>query len=158
MRKERKGLNVIDVVIILLLIALLGTAGYRIYTEVASGESNRQSNIIIVFEAQVEDGGIVNYLYDGAAIYFTSDNSQLGNLLDRNAEDGLGPVYEVECGEDGAVTLCGTLCLVADAYKAQDGEYYIIDDRNITVGSRIDVYTDTAVMQITVKAIEAAVD
>ena len=67
-KKERKRLNVIDVVIILLLVALVGTAGFRIYTEVTSGESSKQSNIVVTFEAEVEDEGIINYLKSGNAV------------------------------------------------------------------------------------------
>lgn len=153
MRKERKGLNVIDVVIILLLVALLGTAGYRIYTEITGNGSGKQSNITVIFEAEVEDEGIVNHLYDGAAVYFTSDNTRLGNLYDGNAEDGLGAVYVASRTESGNVILCGTLRLTSQASHAQDGEYYVIDGRNISVGSRISVYTETAVLNITVKGI-----
>ena len=60
-RKDRKKLNVIDVVIILLLVALVGTAGYSIYNEITKSASSAQSNIVVVFEAQVEDEGIIEY-------------------------------------------------------------------------------------------------
>lgn len=156
MKKERKRLNVIDVVIILLLVALIGTAGYRIYTEVAKEESDSQSNIIVSFEAEVEDEGILNYLGDGSAVYFTTDKTQLGNLFDPTEGDVLGAVYKEKVEESGIITVCGTLRLHEDAHKAQNGEYYVINDRNITVGSTLDVYTDTAVLRITVKSIEVA--
>lgn len=153
-KKERKRLNVIDVVIILLLVALVGTAGFRIYTEVTSGESSKQSNIVVTFEAEVEDEGIINYLKSGNAVYFTTDKTQLGNLYDGNAEDELGAVYKVD-GPKGKITVQGTLRLVAEARKAKDGEYYVINGRNINVGSRLDVYTDTTLLKITIKSIEA---
>lgn len=154
MRKERKGLNVVDVVIILLVVGLLGTAGYRIYTDLSSGDPGKQSNITVTFEAEVENEGIVNYLPVGEVVYFTSNNTRLGNLYDANPDDGLGAVWVVGTNEYGKIILNGTLRLAADAYKAQDGGYYVIDDRNITVGGKIDVYTDKAVLNITVKGIE----
>lgn len=152
-KKERKRLNVIDVVIILLLIALVGTAGFRIYTEVSSGGSTRQSNIVVTFEAEIEDEGIINYLKSGNAVYFTTDKTQLGNLYDANSEDELGAVYKVAEAK-GKITVEGTLRLVAEARKAQNAEYYVINGRNINVGSRLDVYTDTAQLKITIKSIE----
>ena len=158
MKKERKGLNVIDVVIIFLIIGLLGVAGYRIYTEFDSGASDRQSNIVVHFEAQVEDAGIINYLPSGRAVYFTTDKTQLGNLYDGNAADSLGAVYTVKTEDNGMISVRGAIRLVADAHKAQDGEYYVIDDRNITIGSILDVYTDTAVLRITVKGVEVVSD
>lgn len=155
MRKERKRLNVIDVVIILLLVALVGTAGYRIYTEVTSGGAAAQSNIVLTFEAQVEDEGIVSYLKKGNAVYFTTDKTQLGNLYDMNSEDGHGPVYVTGKTENGKFIVSGSLKLVADARKASGREYYVINGRNISVGSKLDVYTEKAVLKITVKSIEA---
>lgn len=156
MKKERKRLNVIDVVIILLLVALVGTAGYRIYTEIAKEESDSQSNIIVVFEAKVEDEGILNYLENGSAVYLTADQTQLGNLFDSDTSDTHGAVYKKQTEESGVITVCGALRLVEDARKAQDGEYYVVNDRNITVGSTFEIYTDTAVLKITVKSIEVA--
>ena len=156
MKKERKRLNVIDVVIIFLLVALLGTAGYKIYTEVTNGESSRQSNITVAFEAEVEDEGILNYLGDGSAVYFTSDKAKMGNLYDGNAEDGVGAVYKLGVADNGRIILRGALRLSGNAYKAQNGEYYVVNDRNINVGTTLDVYTDTAVLKIIVKSIEAA--
>ena len=156
MRKERKRLNVIDVVIILLLVALVGTAGYRIYSAVAKDESDSQSNIVVTFEAAVEDEGILEYLENGSAVYITTDKTQLGNLYDPVAGDALGAVYKDRVEDSGIITVRGTLRLHEDAHKAQDGEYYVINDRNITVGSMLDVYTDPAVLRITVKSIEVA--
>jgi len=153
-KKERKRLNVIDVVIILLLVALVGTAGYRIYTEVVSGESSRYSNIVLTFEAEVEDEGIIAYLEAGKAVYLSPDKTQLGSLYDGNAEDGVGAVYKVS-ETNGKITVSGAMRLVADARKAESSEYYVINGRNITVGSKLDVYTETAVLKITVKSIEA---
>lgn len=155
MKKERKRLNVIDIVIILLLVALVGTAGYRIYNEVTKGEAAGQGNILLMFEAEVDDGGIVDYLKDGNAVYFTTDKTQLGTLYDRSSDDGHGPVYAISVDESGKTTLIGSLRLVADARKATGGDYYVINGRNINVGAKLDVYTDTAVLKITVKSITA---
>ncbi len=161
-KKGKRKLNVIDVVIILLMIALVGTMAYRIYTEITNGESARQSNIIVTFEAQVEDDGILDYLKNGDKVYFVTDKTQLGTLYDGAADDGLGAVYKKldEKAESdasvGKTTICGTLRLVAEARKSQNGDYYVIDGRNISVGSKLDVYTDTAVLRITIKAIGAA--
>lgn len=155
MKKERKRLNVIDVVIILLLVALVGTVGYRIYTEFTNGASAKQSNIVLTFEAEVEDAGIVDYLKNGNAVYFTTDKAQLGTLYDQSADDGHGPVYVISVAENGKTTVSGSLRLVVDARRATGGEYYVINGRNINVGAKLDVYTNSAVLKITVKSITA---
>lgn len=154
MKKERKRLNVIDVVIIFLLVAIVGTAGYKIYTEVTDGRSSRQSNIFVVFEAEVEDEGILNYLGSGSEVYLASDKSLVGNLYDGNADDGVGAVYKAGVADNGRIILRGALRLTGNAYKAENGEYYVVNNRNISVGTMLDVYTDKAVVKITVKSIE----
>lgn len=159
-KKDRRKINVIDVAIILLLLALLGTAAYRIYTEVTNGAPSNQSNIIVVFESQVDDDGILDYLKKGDSVFLTADKTKLGVLYDEKAGDGLGAVYKKANGDAEAdtdttkITLVGTLRLSADARKSQNGNYYVLNGRNITVGSKIDVYTETAVFKITVKSIE----
>lgn len=154
-RKDRKKLNVIDVVIILLLVALVGTAGYSIYNEITKSASSAQSNIVVVFEAQVEDEGIIEYLKKGDKVYFTTDKTQMGVLYDADASDDKGPVYAIDVTESGKIVIKGAMKLVAGAHKVQNGSYYVIDDRNISVGSKLDVYTENAVIRITVKSIEA---
>jgi len=159
-KKKGKRINAIDVAIILLLLALIGTAAYRIYSEVTNGVSASQSNIILVFESRVDDESILNYLKNGDSVFLTTDNTKLGVLYDSKSGDGLGAVYkkannDAEVGGDGAkITLAGAIRLSADARKSQNGNYYVINGRNISVGSKMDVYTETAVLRITVKSIE----
>ncbi len=161
-KKKNKKINVIDVVIVLLILALIGTAAYRIYTEVTKGTSTRQSNIIATFECQVEDEGIIKYLNSGETVYFVTNETILGSLYDTTPDDDLGAVYKKTTdgdptanGNSGKPVLIGSLRLSADARKSQNGEYYVINGRNINVGSKIDIYTEKAVLKITIKSIES---
>ncbi len=159
-KKNKRKINVIDVVIILLVLALVGTAGYRIYTEVTKNASSRQSNQILTFECEVTYANVIKYMKVGDAVYLSSDGTLLGYIYE--ADDSKGAVYVLENeGEDSAsnvgvnktVRLRGTLKLSADAIKAKNGGYYVINGKNITKGGTFSVYTEKAVMKITVKDI-----
>lgn len=160
-RKSKKKINVIDVVIILLVLALIGTAAYRIYSEITKNISAKKSNIILTFECEVTYDNILKYVKSGDAVYLSSDGTLLGYLFKADgATDALYSINDdtVSGSSDGSsnksTQLRGTLKLSADAREAQNGGYYVINGNNITKGSTLDVYTETAVMEIVVKSIE----
>ena len=157
-KKNKNRINVIDVVIILLVLALVGTAAYRIYDEVTKNVSSRQSDCILTFECEVAYDSILNYLKSGDEVYLTKDGTLLGRLYDGTNDDGKGAVYKVtdEKTEENAsntVTLRGSIKLSIDARKAQGGEYYVINGTNITEGGELSVYTEKAEMKIVVKSL-----
>ena len=47
----------------------------------------------------------------------------------------------------------GTLRLASNAVKAKNGNYYSVEDMNISVGSTIEVYTEKTVFTLTVEEI-----
>ena len=160
-KKNKKKINVIDVVIILLVLALIGTAVYRIYSEISKNTSAKKSNIILTFECEVTYDSILKYAKDGDAVYLESDGTLLGYL--HKADGATDALYAVaddtgsgssEGGANKSVKLLGTLKLSSDAREAQNGGYYVINGNNITNGSTLNVYTETTVMKIVVKSIE----
>ncbi len=164
---NKKRVNVIDVVIIILVMALVATGVYRIYTEVTKNVSSKRSSCTMTFECDVAYDNILNYLNEGDAVYFSSDGTLLGYLYDPSKDDGEGAVYRIadpvlanSSGEtsntvqsDRNVKIRGTLMLNDDLIKSQNGSYYVLNGNNITIGSTIEVYTEKAVMKLTVKSL-----
>ncbi len=155
-KKSKIKINVIDVVIILMILALIAVGVNRVYSAMKSYTSSQESDTVLTFECSVEYDDILKYLKDGDNVYLSSDKTLLGYLHDRSSGDELDAVYEVEdndISKADTVTLRGTIMLSSKAVKMQNGDYYVLNGMNITVGSRIDVYTETAQMTITVKDI-----
>lgn len=164
-KKSRRRINVIDVIIIILVLALIATGVYKIYSEMTGGQSGRQSNYIVTFECDAEYRSLISYLGSGEAIYFYSDGTILGYLYDEPSDDK-AVVYEIVSEADGEtaekgnddpyikVRLGGKLKLASNAVKATSGSYYSIEGKNISVGSTLNVYTMDALFTLTVKSIE----
>ncbi len=153
-KKSKIKINVIDVVIILMILALVAVGINRIYSVITSDTSSRRSDTVLTFECSVEYDDILKYLKDGDNVYLSSDKTLLGHLHDKSSSDELGAVYMTDDDKSAdGVTLRGTLMLSSEAIKMEDGDYYVLNGMNITVGSRIDVYTEMAQMTITVKDI-----
>jgi hypothetical protein len=177
--KIKKRINVIDVIIILLVLALIGTVIFRIYQSIGDGSSKKGSNYIVSFECSAEYDTLTDYLKNGEKVYLSTNKSLIGYIYD-DPDDEHGAVYEIpydveeetEEGETGVpskaesenhnneayrvVRLAGKLKLSSEAVKAKSGDYYTVKGRNITVGSVLEVYTDEAVFTIVVKSITKA--
>ena len=67
-RKIRRKINVIDVIIILLVLALIGTGVYKVYSEITKGTSSKQGNYVVTFECDSEFKNLVKYLKSGDAV------------------------------------------------------------------------------------------
>ena len=158
-KKNKNKINVIDVVIILLVLSLVGTAAYRIYSEITKNISSKKSNIILEFECEAAYDSILGYVKNGEAVYLSSDGTLLGYLYKSDgATNALEVITDDTDNSEGnaniGVKLRGTLKLSADARESQNGGYYVINGNNITKGSTLDVYTETTVMRIVVKSME----
>ena len=171
--KSKKRINVIDVIIILLVLALVGTAVYRVYVAISNDSSNKGSNYIVTFECSSEYNTMIDYLKKDKAVYLESNKSLLGYIYD-DPDDEYGAVYEVvtegsaDENETGVtetanpsdaykkVRLSGKIKLSSEAVKAQNGSYYTIKGRNISGGSTLNVYTEETVFTLTVKSITKA--
>ena len=160
-KKSKIRLNVIDVMIILLVIALIATVVYRIYTGVNEKTSGATSKYVMTFECDSEYRSMLDYLTTGKAVYFAHDGKLLGHLYDPNKDDSVGAVYEatdievtsVGTGDYKKTKLCGQLRMSAETISVKTGGYYAIGERNVTVGSKIEVYTNEAIFTLTVREI-----
>ena len=163
-KRSKIRLNVIDVMIILLVIALIATVGYRIYAGVTEKSSNVSSKYVMTFECDSEYISMIKYLSAGKAVYFEHDGKLLGYLYDANKDDETGAVYvsatdgtaSVGTGDYKKNKLCGQLRMNPETVSVKTGGYYAIGERNVTVGSTIEVYTNEASFTLTVKEISSA--
>ena len=179
--KSKKRINAIDVIIILLVLALIGTAVYRVYGAIADGSSKKGSNYIVTFECSSEYNTLIKYLKNGEEVYLATNKSLIGYIYD-DPDDDHGAVYEVfedtpneeetvegetnvpaNSGDEknkseaySKVKLSGKIKLSSEAVKAKGGNYYTVKGRNITVGSTLKVYTDDTVFTVVVKSITKA--
>lgn len=167
--KTKRRINVIDVIIILLVLALIGTIVYRVYGMISDGSSDKGSDYVITFECNSEYYAMISYLKAGKTVYLVSNKAELGKIYDDPDDDLMGAVCEVtDTAENGGETdgestksvdpykkvkLAGKIKLSSEAVKSKTGSYYTIQGRNISVGSTLEVYTDEAVFTITVKGI-----
>ena len=158
--KSRRRLNVIDVLIIMLVIALLATVGYRIYAQITDNSGDKKSDYVVVFESDEEYRAMIGALKKNDKVYFCSDGVLMGYLYDKNNDDK-ALIYEVSTQDDNSkndelyekISFGGMIALSAQADKVKGSDYLVIGDRNISVGSRIEVYTEKATFTITVKSI-----
>ena len=168
--KTKKRINVIDVVIIILVLVLVASVVYRVYGAISNGgASSGQSDYIVKFECDSEYNSLIKYLGEGQEVYFESNGVLLGYIYD-DPSDERKAVYEIPKetvtetedettapkGAYSKVRLGGHIKLSDEAVKAKSGNYYTIQDRNISVGSTLKVYTRDAVFTITVKSITKA--
>ena len=158
--KNKRRFNVIDVLIIMLVLALVATVGYRIYAQVTDNAGDKKSDYVIVFESDEEYRAMIGALKNEDEVYFCSDGTLMGYLYD-DADDGKSLIYELGASEEeGEETglyekICfgGMMALSAQANEVKGSDYLVIGDRNISVGSRIEVYTENATFTLTVKSI-----
>lgn len=176
--KSKSRINVIDVIIILLVLALIGAVVYRIYAAISDGSSKKGSDYIVSFECGSEYNTLIEYLKNGEEVYLTTNKALIGYIYD-DPDDPRGAVYEIlsdepiggEAGEDETeapvrsdennenadayrkTKLSGMIKLSSEAVKAKSGNYYTVQGRNITVGSTLEVYTDDTVFTLVVKSI-----
>lgn len=151
-KRERKRINAIDVVIILLILCLIATFAYKVYDGVADPATKKDSKYVVSFVCE-EYASLAKYLEDGEAVYFEKNGELLGNLF---AEGGETPAVSVSgdaAGNDGVyetATLSGKLKLNANAVAVSSGNYYTVGDINIAAGSEIRVFTEDTVFTLKV--------
>ncbi len=172
-KRIKRKINVIDVIIILLVLAMIATGVYKVYTGITNGNSSKQGNYVVTFECDSEYRNLINYLKSGDAVYFSTNGNLMGYLYDVPGDD-TGVVYEIAKKTDNVsdteeetkatgkdpyskVKLGGSLKLASNAVKAKGSEYYTVGERNISVGSTVEVYTSKAIFTLTVKSIETIV-
>ena len=158
--KNRRKFNVIDVLIIMLVFAMLATVGYRVYAQITENTGDKKSDFVVVFESDEEYRAMIGTLQNDDEVYFCSDGVLMGYLYDDTGDDK-ALIYEISVNEGEEtgtelyekVSFGGMIALSAQADEINGGDYLVIGDRNISVGSRIEVYTEDATFTLTVKSI-----
>ena len=158
-KKKRVRFNVIDVLIIFLVVALIATVVYRVYTGINDGTASSQGKYVITFESDSEYDSIVDYLKKGKAVYFADSGKLLGQMY---APDSRTPAASVISEADeksgldySLVTIRGYILMSGETVKASGAGYYSIGGTNVSVGSTVNVYTDEAEFTLVVKGINA---
>ncbi len=157
--KKRLSFNVLDVFIILLVVILIASVVYKIYQN--SQKDAKQDNPVytVVFECEDYES-LASYLLDGEEVYIRSSGELLGYIHksgeivgsyalvaidDADGEDAPSPeLYDRRRFE-------GKLKLNGNTKKSREGNYYVLEDLNLTVGSKIEVYTEDTEFTITIK-------
>ena len=166
--KERKKINPFDVVVILLVVCLLMSFGYRIYVGFADEVSGNVSGYVLEFESE-SCRSILAYLSSGPAVYLSSDGELIGYFYAEDADKD-GHVYlladqssedqqnadegENTFSEYATVRFGGKIRLSSNAVRVKNGDYFTVGDINLTKGSVIEVYTEKAVFTMTVKSFD----
>ncbi len=160
-KKKKAKFNVIDVLIIFLVVVLIATVAYRVYTGINDKTSPSRSQYVITFDCDGEYNSIVNYLTQGKAVYLASNGKLLGHMYAPNEN---GSAYITSANSDGEssnaasydkVSIRGYISMSSETVKIAAGNYYSIGDVNLSVGSTINVYTNDAEFTLTVKSIDA---
>ncbi|MBE6547324.1 MAG: DUF4330 family protein [Ruminococcaceae bacterium] len=171
--KKRIGFNVFDVFIILLVVILIATVGYKIYQTTSKEARKDNPTCTVVFECDSEYDSLGGYLKNGDAVYLKSTGQLLGYMYASSTNDVVQIVSkndkeDVQTDKEDAselpgeknveigavysrVKYTGKLRLNGNAEKSREGAFYILEGMNITVGSEIEVYTDNAEFTIVVK-------
>ena len=94
-QKQKKGINAFDAVVILLLLCLVATFAYRIFTGFGKSEDGvAGSKYVMEFQCDGEYNSILRYLQNGDAVYLASDGKLLGYLY-TGSEYENGAIYEI---------------------------------------------------------------
>lgn len=175
--KTQKRMNLFDVVVILLVLCLIATLVYRIYVGIDKISGQANSEYIVEFECDSEYNSLLEYVREGDAVYLASNGDLLGYIyapgddhdafyeivddIPTFAKDAAEEETDLDEGapfvlpsyEYDIIKIGGKIRLNSDAFKVKNGGYYVVGNVNITKGSIINVYTETAEFTLTVKDI-----
>ena len=169
-KKSRRRINALDVVIILLVICLIGTVGYRIYKGVSDPDINKESKYIVEYECDGVYNSVADYIKVGDAVYFASSGELLGSTYLAKGDSSVFEIITDAVGEEETETetgeaeepiayekvkAVGKLKLNADTTYNKTGNIYEIGDISFTEGTVIEVYTQNAVFTLKITSIYA---
>ena len=173
-RKAKRRVNPFDVVIILLVLCLVATFGYRIYKGVADKNDSNISSYVMTFECNGKISSLAEYLKAGTPVYIMANGELLGyvdkgalkvveiteNVTEAPAESESDSSFEETEELETAkplpyteVNIEGKIQLSRDLKVYSNGVYYTIGDLNFAPGSTLTLYTEEAAFTVTVKSI-----
>lgn len=181
-KKAKKRVNPFDVMIVLLVLCLIATFGFRVYRGVSAKNDSNVSEYILTFECDGRINSLGEYLDAGTPVYLTANKELLGYIqggkdaikvtvlteAETEAATESDTAVETESVADASETetekeleykrsdIEGKIRLSADVKVYSGGVYYSIGDINFAPGSVIKVYTEEASFTLTVKSITKA--
>ena len=162
-KKNRVKINAFDVFLVLLVLCLIGTLIFRIYSGISENKNSHNNEYVLSFECDGEYDSVIRYVKDGDAVYLTS-GELLGYITFSEQNKGEYPlqiVTDEQSSEDPNnsvlefVSFRGEMKLNGNAKKATNGNYYVIGEENVIEGSEITVHTRTAEFTVSVVSIKA---
>lgn len=176
MNKDKKNYfkaNAFDVFVFLLVLCLIATVAYRIYTSIAEDRNAKSSFLSLTFTCENEYDSITEYLKEGDAVYLPSGEllgyiakGAYGDLLFETVTEGT--TADTENGEEATeeitfalaspkkysvITFNGEIKLNGNAVKSSKGSYYKIGDDAITVGGTLLLHTENTQFTVRVNSI-----
>lgn len=178
-KKVKRGLNAFDAVVILLVLALIGTFAYRVYMGFTAEKDKGESGYVVRIECTDVYESFTKYVKNGEPIYLSSTGDLLGYAYapaggavfavvnsestfeyeETEAETETvsteeGTVEEKEALEVyQTVDLAGQLKLAGTVEKSKQGDYYVVGSVNIREGSTLSVYTKNTEFTVVIKSI-----
>ncbi len=161
--KRKISFNVFDVFVILLVVILIGSVIYKISVDNSKEARKDNSTYTIVFECYNEYNSLSKYVSDGDEVYIKAGGELLGYIYKSADSKGAQSIHVIEKDTEQTtekkspsklyerVDYEGKIKLNGNAEKSRDGLYYTVEGMNVTVGSKIEVYTKNAQFTITVK-------
>ena len=166
-KKTKVKINAFDVFVMLLVLCLIATAAYKVYTSVSTNNNTKNSDVTMSFRCEGEYNSIMDYVHEGDAVYLesgeilgyiykNSDQKELFTIIEDSTEalDGAREVSAKNVYEK--VKFSGEIKLNGNAVKSPRGTYYIINNENITVGGKILLHTKNAEFTVTVTGFDEA--
>ncbi len=163
-KKTKAKINGFDVFVMLLVLCLIATVVYKVYSSVASDSNTENSNVTVKFKCDGEYDSIVDYLTDGDVVYLESgeilgyisknpDRNELFEVIYKSDEEDIEESSSEEETKSiiyESVEFSGEMKLNGNAAKSARGSYYVIGEDNITVGGKLLVHTKSCEFTITV--------
>ncbi|MBR6049613.1 MAG: DUF4330 family protein [Clostridia bacterium] len=148
--KEKKRLNIFDVLIIVVVIACVAAIGVRVYFT-THAQTDDESAVITYEVYGISEENAAEFA-QGKKIYLQSNGAEIGmiNTVVRSASR----VEAIE--DDGSITVVGDPYLITvtgrmTLYgKTSEGGFFIGGQTPISLGSSLSVYTDRNMFTLTV--------
>lgn len=168
-KKSGKRITAFDIMVILLVLCLVATVVYRVYTETTNDKAGVTSKYVIEFECEDYDS-LARYLLDEEDVYLSSNGRLLGELYKNwNEPQAISVEYletesteqttsgkDAQSAEDETsvsykmAKMTGKLRLNTEVTASKEGTYYSLGEINFSKGSVINVYTEDAEFTITI--------
>ena len=163
-KKTKAKINGFDVFVILLVLCLIATVVYKLYSSVSSDGNTQNSDVTVMFKCDGEYDSIIDYLNDGDVVSLesgeilgyiskNSDRKEIFEVIYKSDEEDMEESSSKEESKSiiyESIEFSGEIKLNGNAAESARGSYYVIGEDNITVGGKLLVHTKSCEFTITV--------